>query len=97
MNIARAKLVITGKVQGVFYRHSTRQKARELGLTGWVRNLADGSVEAEASGAKSVIEDLISWCRQGPANAQVENVAVEWQSDSTIGITGGDTSDFEIR
>ncbi|HEY9759585.1 MAG TPA: acylphosphatase [Oculatellaceae cyanobacterium] len=99
MNTARVRLVVLGKVQGVFYRHSTREKARELGLSGWVRNLSDGSVEVEASGAKTTVEQLISWCRRGPANARVEDVVVEWQ-ESTVApadTAGGVMAGFEIH
>lgn len=99
MNTARVRLVVLGKVQGVFYRHSTREKARELGLSGWVRNLSDGSVEVEASGARTMVERLISWCRRGPANACVEDVVVEWQ-ESTVALVdtaGGVMVGFEIR
>lgn len=71
-----AKLKIHGRVQGVFYRQSTREKARELGLSGWVKNMPDGTVEALAAGPENVIDELIAWCRQGPAYARVEKVDV---------------------
>lgn len=72
------RLIIKGKVQGVFYRHSTREKARALGLNGWVRNRPDGTVEAEASGSKERLESLIDWCKTGPPAARVESVQVDW-------------------
>ena len=65
---------VSGKVQGVFYRASTRDKARSLGLCGFVKNEADGSVYIEAEGDKEKLEQLVAWCKQGPPNAQVENV-----------------------
>jgi acylphosphatase len=86
-----------GGVQGVGYRYSTRHKARELGLAGWVRNLADGSVEVEACGAIEVVEALIAWCRKGPANARVKDVVVEWRDDSADGTASGAVPSFDIR
>ena len=90
MNALEAKLIISGRVQGVFYRHSTREKARSLGISGWVKNRADGSVEVFASGRKEAIEQLAAWCEVGPTNARVEKVSVEWLSDLAVsGTTGG--------
>lgn len=68
---------ITGRVQGVGFRNSTRRKARQLGLTGWVKNLADGSVEVLAEGNKEDLEDLISWANSGPRLANVNKVEVD--------------------
>ena len=67
---------VTGRVQGVFYRAWTREQARELGLTGWVRNCSDGSVEAHLEGAESAVAQMIERMRQGPPAAGVENVEV---------------------
>jgi acylphosphatase len=72
-------LHISGRVQGVYYRASMLQEAQRLGLTGWVMNRADGSVEAVAEGWQAKIEALIAWCRQGPQGARVADVAVQWQ------------------
>lgn len=69
---------IEGRVQGVFYRHSTKIEARALGLYGWVRNMDDGSVELEVEGPREAVEQLIEWCRKGPPNAKVVNVDVAW-------------------
>ncbi len=80
-------LLISGKVQGVWYRASTREKAGQLGLTGWVRNLPDGRVEAVAEGEVTALEELIAWCRQGPPAARVSDVAVTWQ-DATDDFDG---------
>lgn len=67
-------LRIRGRVQGVSYRESMRQEALRLGVTGWVRNRADGSVEALIQGEEALVRDLILWCHQGPAQARVETV-----------------------
>lgn len=80
--MARARLTISGRVQGVFYRQSTRDKARSLRLSGWVRNLYDGTVEVEAIGPRERVEDLIAWCRQGPPSASVSDVQVEWMESA---------------
>jgi len=76
MNKRRVSLHITGRVQGVFYRRETLREARKLGLGGFVRNEEDGSVHAEAEGETAAVGSLIRWCRRGPENARVENVAV---------------------
>ena len=72
-------LNISGRVQGVYYRASMLQEAQRLGLTGWVMNRPDGSVEAVAEGWKTKIEELIAWCRQGPQGARVSAVEAQWQ------------------
>lgn len=80
--LTRAHLRIEGRVQGVFYRHSTKTEARALGLLGWVRNMDDGSVELEVEGPRETVEKLIEWCRKGPPNARVDNVDVTWLEPS---------------
>ena len=77
--MARAHVIVRGLVQGVFFRATTREKALEHGVNGWVRNLADGSVEALFEGRKDAVEKLIEWCHRGPLGARVEKVEVEWQ------------------
>ena len=72
----RRRLIIRGRVQGVFYRASTRDEARRLGLAGWVRNLPDGTVEAAVEGPSDVVERLVEWCRGGPPHARVDGVEV---------------------
>ncbi|HRW99480.1 MAG TPA: acylphosphatase [Cyclobacteriaceae bacterium] len=67
---------VTGKVQGVFYRASTRDKARSLGLCGFVKNEDDGSVYIEAEGDKEKLDQFVNWCKQGPPNARVDKVEV---------------------
>ena len=70
-------VVIVGRVQGVFYRAWTRDRARALGLSGWVRNRADGAVEAVVSGPVEAVETLLAECRHGPPAARVDDVTVE--------------------
>ncbi len=91
MAAARVHLVVSGRVQGVFYRQSTADTARRLALRGWVRNLPDGRVEAEAEGERVALEALIAWCRRGPPAARVDDLAVTWGE-----ARGGQTA-FEIR
>ena len=71
-----AHLLISGKVQGVFYRASAKDVADQLQLTGWVRNTKEGEVEAMASGNQQQLQQFIDWCRQGPSKAIVKNVQV---------------------
>jgi acylphosphatase len=70
-------LIITGHVQGVWYRASMEQEAQRLGVTGWVRNRRDGSVEAMVAGSDEQVAAIINWARRGPPAAQVSHVAVE--------------------
>ena len=72
----RVRLLVSGRVQGVFYRATTAERARELGLAGHARNLADGRVEVIAEGSPGAVEALIAFCREGPRLARVEAVAV---------------------
>jgi acylphosphatase len=74
----RARIVVTGIVQGVAFRHFTLREAERLALAGWVRNLPDGRVEAVAEGPKARVEALVAWCWRGPPAAQVSRVEVEW-------------------
>jgi acylphosphatase len=76
--LARVNLFVTGYVQGVFFRASTLEQAQSLNLTGWVKNLPDGAVEVVAEGSRYALEELVSWCRQGPPAAEVEDVVVRW-------------------
>ena len=73
--IAR-NVVVTGDVQGVFFRDCTRREARRLGVTGWVRNRRDGSVEAHVEGDPDAVAELVLWCRSGPRHATVEDLRV---------------------
>jgi len=87
---ARAHLVVTGMVQGVAYRASACSEAERLGLSGWVRNLPDGGVEALAEGPRARVEALVAWCWRGPPLARVSDVAVTWSAAQ------GDLSGFRI-
>ena len=75
---AAVHLIVQGRVQGVFYRAKTQKTAEALGLTGWVRNCDDGSVEIHAEGNKAKLEELIEWCRKGPALASVSKMDLNW-------------------
>ena len=75
--VVTKRLVIYGRVQGVYFRDSMRQQARRLGVTGWVRNRSDGTVESMASGDTEAVAAIIEWARQGPATAKVTDVQVE--------------------
>jgi acylphosphatase len=76
---ARAHVYVTGRVQGVFFRAETEHLARSLGLTGWVRNLPDGRVEAIFEGEKEAVEKAVDFCRKGPPGAHVRDFHVEWK------------------
>jgi len=88
---SRAHLRISGSVQGVFFRASTRDMATRLGLGGWVKNSPDGNVEAVFEGDEEKAKEAIEWCRKGPSFAQVSDVDVEWEEPT------GEFSNFEIR
>ena len=76
MGMPTAHLLIKGKVQGVYYRASAKDKAIELSLTGWVKNTPAGDVEAVVTGPQTAIQSFIAWCRQGPPAAKVEDIKV---------------------
>ncbi len=78
MEKASVKVRVEGLVQGVYFRWNTREKALELGVQGWVRNLPDGAVEVMAEGERDALERLVEWCRQGPPEAVVRRVEMEW-------------------
>jgi acylphosphatase len=71
------RVVVTGVVQGVFFRDSCREIARAEGVRGFVRNRSDGAVEAEIEGSEPAVERVIAWCRVGPSRARVDSVEVE--------------------
>ena len=75
----RIFLTIRGRVQGVFFRASTQREARRLGITGWVRNKPDGSIELCAEGDEDAIKELSSWANHGPSAARVDHVDVRWR------------------
>ena len=71
-------LIARGRVQGVWFRAGTQEQALQLGVSGWARNCADGSVEIHAEGEKETLEQFISWCRKGPPAAQVFTLDIDW-------------------
>ncbi len=73
----RVNLIISGTVQGVFFRTHAQKKAEELGVTGWVANEADGTVVVIAEGSNNKINEFINWCHGGPSTAQVDKVHIE--------------------
>jgi len=70
------RVVVRGRVQGVFFRDSCAGQARGAGVAGWIRNRADGTVEAWFEGRPQAVENLVTWCRQGPRHAEVTDVEV---------------------
>lgn len=86
-----AHVFISGMVQGVFFRSTTRDRAKELGLTGWIKNLRDGRVEAVFEGEIESIGRMLEWCKAGPPYARVKNVEVKW------GEYTGEFKHFEVR
>ncbi len=87
----RVRAIIEGRVQGVFFRQHTRQKAAQLGLTGWVINRRDGAVEALFEGEEADVEKIINWCHQGPSEADVTDVRTQHETYT------GEFDDFRIR
>ena len=84
MGNIRVRLIIEGRVQGVWFRDSTRREALALGVSGWVRNRRDGSVEALAEGPEEQVKNFVAWCHQGPPSAKVLRVhedREEWQGE----------------
>ena len=75
----RARVVVRGHVQGVFFRADTQERARSLGVGGWARNEPDGSVQAAFEGPRNRVESMVEWCRRGPRGARVEDVEVTWE------------------
>ena len=75
----RARLLIAGRVQGVAFRWETQRAARRHQVSGWVRNLPDGRVEAVAEGSRAQVNDLIDWCRKGPPVARVDRLDIQWE------------------
>ena len=86
----RAHVKIYGRVQGVWFRASTKEMADKLGIKGWVRNMPDGTVEAVFEGDDKSVEKMIEWCHRGPPLARVDRVEVEYEEPQ------GETS-FRIR
>ena len=91
MASGRLEIVVSGLVQGVCFRASTRSLARRLGLRGWVRNLPDGRVEAVFEGEENLLREMLGWCQAGPQGAQVDHVDARWGA-ATHGLEG-----FSVR
>lgn len=87
----RARVIIKGWVQGVAFRYNTKTAACERQVRGWVRNKADGSVEAVFEGEKNRVDAILDWCKTGPKMAVVKDIEVNWEPYT------GDFSDFDIR
>jgi len=87
----RAHVYVSGQVQGVFFRSQTQDEAERHGVTGWVRNLPDGRVEAVFEGEKEAVDRLIEFCRHGPLGARVKNIDVVWENYT------GEFKGFRIR
>jgi acylphosphatase len=90
MEKVRARVIIEGRVQGVFFRYHTQEMAYQLDLKGWVKNHRDGRVEALFEGEKEKINQIIQWCHQGPPEARVTKVHLHWEDYS------GEFDDFVI-
>lgn len=84
------RILIQGRVHGVFFRATARDVAEELGVNGWIRNTEEGDVEAVVSGDKQQLERFIAWCRQGPPRAVVSKVEIEERDDQQF-------SGFEVK
>lgn len=87
----RANIFVSGKVQGVWFREKTKQKAETLGVFGWVKNLSDGRVGAVFEGEKEKVEEMVKWARKGPFWAKVNGLKVEWEEYK------GEFASFEVR
>lgn len=87
----RAHVIVHGLVQGVWFRASTKDEADRLGVSGWVRNQQDGSVEAVFEGDKKQVEEIVGWCHRGPSGAKVSKVEIAWEP------YGNELSRFDIR
>ncbi len=85
------RIIVSGKVQGVFFRQSAKKEADKLGLVGWVRNDADGSVEALVVGSKEKLDQFIAWCKNGSPAAKVGKVEEQWADRDE------EANSFEIR
>ncbi|MEE9614893.1 MAG: acylphosphatase [Thermodesulfobacteriota bacterium] len=91
MKKARAHLLVEGLVQGVFFRARTAETANRHGVTGWVRNNPDGTVEALIEGEEGSVKDVVEWCRKGPQGARVTGMNTRWEEYT------GEFDDFSIQ
>ena len=90
MEKVRVRVVIEGRVHGVFFRYHTQEMAYRLGIKGWVKNRRDGRVEAVFEGEKDRVNQMIQWCHHGPPEASVSGVRVNWEQYT------GEFQDFSI-
>lgn len=90
MRLVRATVRIVGQVQGVSFRYFTRRKAQEHQVTGWVRNLPNGDVEAVFEGSETNVRKVLDWCSEGPVAARVEEVLIDWEDYL------GEFEDFQV-
>lgn len=90
-DLERAYVYVSGRVQGVFFRDSTREEAERLGLSGWVSNLSDGRVEAVFQGPSEDVRQMVRWCEEGPSHADVEDVQAEFEGADE------DLQGFQVR
>lgn len=88
--MTRRRVVVSGRVQGVFFRDTTRRRAEAAGLAGWVRNTPDGTVEAVFEGDPAAVDKLVEFCRRGPSGAEVAGIDVEEEQPENL-------SAFEVR
>ena len=91
MKKTRARVIVSGMVQGVCFRYETQRQARLLGLAGWVMNRHNGAVEAVFEGEDPAVESMIDWCRKGPAGAIVDDIRVE------RGVFTGEFREFRVE
>ena len=87
----RAHVFVSGRVQGVYFRQNTKQVAMRYNVTGWVRNLPDGCVEAVFEGDETKVNEVIEWCHVGPPKASVEDVNVKFEKHA------GEFTDFNVN
>ncbi len=90
MGLKRIQVIVHGRVQGVFFRATAQREARQNGLTGWVKNRRDGSVELVVEGEEDAVKDFLAWAQSGPSTARVDKVETKWRSYT------GEFSDFRI-
>ena len=88
--MTRRRVIVSGRVQGVFFRDTTRRRAEAVGVAGWIRNAPDGTVEAVFEGEPRAVEEMVEFCRRGPGRAEVSSVEVT--DEEPEGLSG-----FEIR
>jgi acylphosphatase len=91
MSTIRRRVLISGRVQGVAFRYYTRDVARDNEVYGWVRNLADGRVEALFEGKEEDVDSLVTWCRKGPPSSRVDHVQIQEERPT------GEFTDFDVR